>query len=305
MSTGTILIVHPKGTAVTTHLIEKGHRVHALVRDLAEETALEVKSIGATLFEGAVDDADAISRAVAGCTGLYFNLMPTFNDENQVEQAKVILQAAKTAGVKHVIYNSSLAVGKQEERKQWDSKNPASAVLHDKQATEELVRQAGFETWTILRPGYFMTYFLAPLGKYMYPELGSKGELVSSFQPNTVLPVIDPNDIAAFNAAAFSDPKKFGGQEIALAGELISVEGLVQALSKATGKNIKAVYRSADETEAVLKTNLAAAGQLLALDMNKYVDMEEVKKWGIKLGTTAEFLEREQSRVQNTFGSGN
>lgn len=304
MATGSVLVIRAtgtQGTAVTKHLIRQGYAVHALVRDLTEDRALYLKSIGATLFRGELDDASAIASAVAGCYGLFFTLMPSFTNNSEIQQAKRILNAASSAGVSHVIYTSSFIVGRHRDSPHWDPTNLAAPALEGKHETETLIRRAGFTKWTLIKPGYFMTNFFLPSAPFMFPGLSEKGEFVTSLSPRTVLPLVDPADIGAFATAAFLDPGKFHGQEIRLAGDPEAVEQIVQMLSIVSGRKITAFYRSQEETEELAKTSPFIAGQLLSLDMDRSLDVEELKVWGVPLGTFSNFLAREQELVKKTF----
>jgi uncharacterized protein YbjT (DUF2867 family) len=319
-----------QGTAVTSHLLQKGFTVHALVRDKTEDRALTLKAMGAILFEGTLNDSqsmvqtlsrdkhapqivalqseegtigntEVLKAAIAGCSGLYLNLMPSFNNDSETESAKFVLDTAKAAGVDHVIYSSAVSVGRSHDNPHWDEKNIAAGAHAGKEAIEKLVRSANLRYYTILKPGVFMTNFFPPGAPFMFPELATKGEFISSYNPVTVLPLIDPNDIGAFAAAAFLDPAKFGGQEITLAGDPLAVEKIVQAIAKVSGKKIKGVYRSKEETEELAKVSPFVAGQILSLGMNRFVNMEEIKAWNVPLGTFEAFLKREKDMVDNTF----
>ncbi|KAF2668344.1 putative NAD dependent epimerase/dehydratase [Microthyrium microscopicum] len=319
-----------QGTAVTRHLLQNNFIIHALVRDKTEDRALALQALGAILFEGTLNDSQsmmqtlsleestsqiaalqaekstigntgALEAAIEGCDSLYLNLMPSFSNDSETESAKFVLAAAKSTGVEHVIYSSAVSVGRSRDNPQWDEDNIAAGAHAGKEVVEELVRSAGIPYYTILKPGVFMTNFFLPGAPFMFAELGSTGEFVTSYNPETVLPLIDPNDIGAFAAAAFLDPVRFGGQEIPLAGDPLTVEELVQAIANASGKNIKGVYRSKEETEALAKVNPFVAGQILSLAINRLVNIEEVKTWGIPLGSFEAFMKREKNLVDKSF----
>jgi uncharacterized protein YbjT (DUF2867 family) len=258
-------------------------------------------NLGASLFQGTLDDAEALSRAAAGCSGLFLNLMPSFQDDSEIRQAKVILEAAKAANVKHVVYSTSISVGRHEQSEHWDPKNLAAPALLGKHEVEEMIRHTWGGAKTILRPGYFMTNFLTPLGNFMFPELQTKAMFVSSYKPDTNLPLIDPDDIGAFTLAIFQNPGKFNAKEIQLAGEKLTVEQIVLILAKVAKKSITVVYRTGKETDALAKENPMVAGQVLSLDMDRCVDIEQVKEWNIPVTTFSKFLEREHDRVEKTF----
>ncbi|KAF2674149.1 NAD dependent epimerase/dehydratase [Microthyrium microscopicum] len=311
MSTQTILVTRATGTqgiAVLHHLQKNGFQIHALVRDASDDRALAIKkNFGANLFEGALDDPGIIRRAAAGCTGLFLNLMPSltpgFEFDNELLEARNVLAEAKAAGIKHVIYSTSLSVGKHEQLPGWDPKSTYARAILSKHAIEEEVRNGGFDTWTIIRPAYFMTNFLGFFGAWIFPELSKEHKFVASFKADTVLPLIDPHDIGAFTAAALSDPKKFGGQAIEIAGDTITATQVVDAISMAAGVPIKAKFRTEEETEALIKVNPAVSGQVALKSLINFVNMEDVKSWGVPLRSFEEFLTSEKALVDSTFGS--
>ncbi|KAF2094195.1 NAD(P)-binding protein [Rhizodiscina lignyota] len=295
-----------QGSAVSRHLRKQGIAVNALVRDPADERAAALKDIGVSLYEGSLDDQDAVERTVAGCDGLFLVLMPNLAEEgSEPRQAKLLLGAAKSAGVHHVVASTSMGAGKMKVPGQDGESSLFQRTIEGKYNVEEQVRNGGFDTWTVLRPAYFMNNFFWPLNTFMFPELASEGKFVSSYEPTTILPLIDPNDIGAFGAAAFVDPKKFAGQNIEFAGEKLTVEQVVPMLADAAGKDIKAVYRTLEESMALAGKNPIIAAQLSMLEMHKLIDLEKVNGYGIKMGTLKDFLQREHRLVQQTFDPSN
>lgn len=293
-----------QGGALIPHLLSNNIKAHAIARDPSSKRALALKAAGVTIFPGSFDDASSLRAAMAGCTGLFLNLMPSLTDPTQeLSQAKRILSIAKEAGVQHAIYSSGL-IQDLEKRKYW---NPTklglvAGLLLSKRTVEEAVRSAGFEYYTILRPGNFMTNYLAPFVYPMYPGLVERGVVTTAFTPETVIPTVDPNDIGRFGAAAFLEPERFHAQEVGIASEVLGLEELLRILSDATGRELRVEYMSQEEIDAQVVTNPFLAGQLVARDMSDFVDMEEVRAWGIPLTTFAGFLERERELVKETFG---
>lgn len=305
MASPTILVTRAtgeQGRALIRQLQQNGYNIHAFVTDAKSERALALNEYGVTLFEGNLQDKDAVRRAATGASGLFLNLMPSFTDSQaERKEAAAVLEVAKEVGLKHVVFSTSLTIGRLEEIKGWDAESLYGNALLSKQDNEEKVRSAGLEFWTILRPGYFTSNFLVPLGARMFPELGPQKTFVSSFTPDTVLPLIDPYDIAAFTIAAFENPAKFGGQTIELASEARTVEGIVASLSKVAGTTLKVVYRTDEETEELGKVNPIIKGQLLGRQLINFIDVDKVNTWGVPVGTFDQFLAREDERVKSTF----
>lgn len=292
-----------QGGALVPHLLSNNIKAHAIARDPTSDRALALKAAGVSIFPGSFDDASSLRTAMAGCTGLFLNLMPSLTDSTQeLSQANRILAIAKEVGVQHAIYSSGL-IQDLEKRKYWDPERlgVVAKLLLGKRDIEDAVRTAGFKHYTILRPGNFMTNYLAPFVYPMYPGLVERGVITTAFTPETVIPTVDTNDIGRFGAAAFLDPERFHAKEIGIASEILGLEEILKLLSQATGRELKVKYMTQEEIDAQTTTNPFLAGQLVARDMSDFVDMAEVRAWGIPLGTFAEFLEREEDLVTETF----
>lgn len=297
-----VFVVSATGTqssALARQLRSLGWEVHATTRNPSSPAAEALSSIGVRVSKGDWDSPSALSEAMAGCQFLFLNLFPDLADPpHELEQAKSILQIAKAAGVKHVVYSSGFSL------EGPDPAGLAGAVRASKRNIEREVSSAGFEKWTILQPGYFMANFLAPKVA-MYPGAAESGVFTLALLPDTQLPLIDHEDIARFAVAAFRDPDRFSGQLVKLAGDLLTVEDIMPLLSAAAGREIRATYLSAEEVEAQKESNPFLSGQLAARRMAEYVDMDRVKSWGLPLGSFTGFLEREKDAVRETYGSPN
>ncbi|KAL4804414.1 hypothetical protein BDV18DRAFT_162176 [Aspergillus unguis] len=284
-----------QGFALTTHLLARNVKVRSISRDLSTSRSKAALASGVILSQGDFNDESALHAAMAGCTGLFLNLVPDISASGQeLNQARRILSVAKQAGIKHVVYSSGL-VTHPERRKYWDETHPVAKMIRSKNAVEEAVRGAGFEAYTILRPGDFMSNYVAPRVCAMYPGLVERGELVTALDSRTVLPVVDPDDIGRAGAAVFMQPGRFNGREIALVGEMMTVEDMLRELSSATGRELTVHYMTNGEVEAQ-RTNPVVGAQLMMRDMSDEVDMQAVRAWGVELGELggfAAFLHRD------------
>lgn len=94
------------GSVVRALLGSKKFTVNALVRDVNSPASQSLKMLGATLIQGDWDDLPAIEKAAAGCNALFLNSYPSHTDSGaELRQAQNILTAAKSAGIKQVIYS--------------------------------------------------------------------------------------------------------------------------------------------------------------------------------------------------------
>ena len=92
-----------------------GFSVRALTRHPESDEAKKLKDQGAEVVEANLDDVDSLKQAFDGAHGVYgvTNFWEHFSAEKEKEQAKNIAQAAKDAGVEHVVWSTL------EDTRQW------------------------------------------------------------------------------------------------------------------------------------------------------------------------------------------
>jgi uncharacterized protein YbjT (DUF2867 family) len=298
MSTKTALVMRAtgvQGKGAISHLIKAGWNINALVSDASTDRAVALKSFGqqVRLYQGTWKDPSTIATALEGCQALLLNQLPSFTDNAELEEAGVVLQLAKEAGVKHVVFPTTIPLNNPNIRQELKTSAVAPAVLN-KGYVEELVKTSGL-TWTLLRPGFFLTNLLAPLVYFMYPDI-KDGKLINSYGPDCIMTLVDPDDIGAFVAAAFEDPHKFGGQIVTVVGENMRFDDMIKRFSEASSSSFEVVYRTAEETEKE-KDNPFIAGQVICIGLDKYVDLDEVRSWGIPLTSFEQFLEKHKHEL--------
>ncbi|KAI1111661.1 hypothetical protein F5Y14DRAFT_453757 [Nemania sp. NC0429] len=296
----TIFVVAATGTlgkATALELRKLDWNVHATVRDPASPAAKELASAGVKLFTGDWDNEEVLREAMTGCDGLFLNLLPSFTDpEADVRQGKSIIAIAKAVGIKHAIHSTGITAI--EDR--FEPTSPITIYLNNKTKVEDVVRAAGFEYYTILRPASFMANWLAPkIG--MYQGLAETGTFTTALRPDTVIPCIDEYDLAAFAIAAFKDPARFHRLEVPVASGTYTTEEILKSLSEATGRKITGYYLSDEEVAERGKTDIFILSQKGTRSLGNYFDMDEVASWGIPLHTFQQFLEREKASVDRTY----
>jgi uncharacterized protein YbjT (DUF2867 family) len=293
MSNKTVLVMRAtgaQGRGSIFHLARTEWHIRALVTDLASDRVIALKSLGerVTLHEGTWKDSSTIESALKGCHALVFTQSPSFVDDAEIQEARVVLKLAKSAGVQHVVLSSSILLNNPNAEEDLKGLLAAPAALN-KGPIEKLVKASGM-TWTILRPGFFNTNFTLPFVYWMYPEM-KQGKMVNSHGADAVMPLVDPDDIGAFATAAFNDPAKFGGQTITVVSENLRFHDMMEEFSRACGHRFEVVYRTEEEDRS-LKDNIFVSGQLMGRGSEKLVNMEEIKKWGIPLTSFKQFLEK-------------
>lgn len=305
MSSKTALVMRAtgaQGKGAVRHLISAGWTVRAFVTDASSERALALKTLedSVELYQGSWKDPLSLQHAVQGCQALFLNQLPSFTDDAEIQEAKVVLDIAKKFDVKHIVFPSTVPLNNPNFREHLKDNAVAPAVVN-KADVEELVKASGM-TWTLLRPGFFMTNLLPPLIYWMYPEMKER-KFVNSYGPDCVLGLVDPDDVGAFTAAAFEDPNTFGGRVATIVGQNMRVDDLVKELRNATGADIEVVYRTAEESEKC-KSNPFIAGHLLCKELDHFVDMDEVQRWGVPLTKLHQFVAKHKDEFAQIASQG-
>ncbi|WP_280418331.1 NmrA family NAD(P)-binding protein [Nocardia carnea] len=234
-----------QGGATARALLAAGIPVRALVRDPAAEPARAVAALGAELVVGDLRDRDSVSRAAAGARSVFsIQQAPLtasgFDFAGEFDQAVNLLEGARAAGVSQFVHTSVSGAGRHTEipgwaEGRWDAVAPS---LNTKQAIEEQVRAAGFDRWTILKPGFFMENFLPEMA-FLFPR-GIAGGLVSVLKPGTRLSLAAVADIGRAAAAAVAEPERFDRVELELASDYLSMTEIAEILSEALGTPLAA-----------------------------------------------------------------
>ncbi|KAL9616132.1 MAG: hypothetical protein Q9160_008961 [Pyrenula sp. 1 TL-2023] len=235
-----------QGGAATRHLLNSGARVRVLVRDPSSAAAQALQSLGATLARGSFDDPAALRTACAGITAVFLNSSPSFSEPGaELRHAENVLQAARAAGVASIVYNSVCEAGQHERFPDWENWPEESGLRRyflSKAAIEDRVRRAGFQRYTIFRPPLFMTNFILPDAKFYMPDLVGSGVLKTALAPGKRAMLMAPDDIGRFVAEAMLNPTKFGGLEMDIGGEALTMEQMAKAFSEVSGREVTSEF---------------------------------------------------------------
>jgi uncharacterized protein YbjT (DUF2867 family) len=215
-----------QGGAVIRHMVGQGWPARALVVNPAGDAAQALTRQGVELIQGDFDDPASLERAARGVYGLYsVQNFWAVGAKREVQQGKNVADAAKAAGVAHLVYSS---VGGTE-------RNSGIGHWASKWAVEQHIRSLGLPA-TVLRPASFMeNYYIDQV------ELGLlQGKLVDGLRPDKPYQTIAADDIGAFVALAFARPDEFIGQELEIAGSELTNLQAAEVFSRVLGKPVVA-----------------------------------------------------------------
>jgi uncharacterized protein YbjT (DUF2867 family) len=178
-----------------------------------------------------------LEQAMKGVDGVFSVQTPysAGGAERETREGIAVAEAAKAAGVAHLVYSS---VGGAER---------CTGIPHfeSKYLIEQHIRAAGLRA-TILRPAFFMENFAQAGPKQ------SDGELVLrlALSPETRLQMIAVRDIGLFAALAFEGREGIAGRSLEIAGDELSMTELARAFAAAAGRVVRYQRQPLAELEA-------------------------------------------------------
>lgn len=215
------------GSVVAEELIRRGKKVRVIVRDAAKGEPWKQK--GAEVAVGSIEDEAALTKALEGAEGAYLLLPPAMQSEDMPARGRdvgaVFARAAKAAGVKHVVFLSSIGA-------QHEAGTGPIRALH---AIEEALKTTGLDL-TFIRATYFLENWGSVLG-----VAAKDGVLPTFLTLGKPVPMVATVDIGRVAADAL-ESKPHGVRIIELAGaQDYTPEQVAAELTPLVGKTVTTV----------------------------------------------------------------
>ena len=145
---------------------------------------------------------------------------------NEIARGSNVADAAKAAGVQHLVYSS---VGGMQSQNGFYLERGWGPI--DKWQIEEHIRHLDLPA-TILRPAGFMEDFVSPARFFQ------NGSLNVPWRDDLIMQLIAIDDTGAFAALAFADPGNYLGAALEITGDRLTAPQIADALSTAAGRPI-------------------------------------------------------------------
>lgn len=223
-----------QGGAVARKLLADGWTVRALTRDVDKPAARELKGLGAEILSGDMDDRTQLDAAFQGAYGVFSvqNFwMPNVQFEGEIRQGKNVADAAKAAGIQHLVYSSVGAAHRGMGQKHFESK----------WIIEQHIHSLGVP-YTILRPAFFMENYNWSRAQILNGTFTSIG-----LRPEKELQSIAVEDVGIFAALAFENPEQYIGKTIELSGDELTESQIIDTFTKVIGRPVKLTAPREDE----------------------------------------------------------
>ena len=232
------------GGLVRAILNEKnaGFTVRAITRDAQSDKAKGLAALGAEVVAADLDSPESVKKAFAGARGAFCltNFWEHFSPEKELAQAKGQAQAAKEAGVQHVIWSTL------EDTRKWvplsDNRMPTLMgkykVPHfdSKGEADAEFTNLGVPTTFLLTSFYWDNLIHFGMG----PKKGPDGTLAFTLpMDDKKLPGVAAEDIGKCALGIFKKGRKYIGKTVGIAGEHLTGTQMAVALAKALGQTVR------------------------------------------------------------------
>jgi uncharacterized protein YbjT (DUF2867 family) len=230
-----------------------GYRVRALTRNAGSDKGKALKRLGAEVVEVDIDDVESLKRAFRGAHGVFCVTFfwEHFSPEKELAEAKNMADAAKHAGVRHVIWSTL------EDTRMWvplgDRRMPTLMGKYKvphfdaKGEANRLFSERGLPATFLLTSFYWENLIHFGMG----PKKGEDGNLYITLpMSDKKLPGIASEDIGKCAYAIFRKGREFIGKTVGIAGDHLTGGQMATALTRALGMEIlynavsPKVYRS-------------------------------------------------------------
>lgn len=214
----------------------------AITRNVDSEAARELGKLGAEIVAGDVDDVESLKKAFKGTYGAYCVTFfwAHFSPEKEKAHAQAMSQAAKYAGVEHVIWSTledtRTVVPLSDTRMptlmgrykvpHFDAKGEANHFFSD----------LGVPTTFLLTSFYWDNMISSGMG----PKRGPDGKLAITMpMGDKKLPAIAAEDIGRCAYGIFKKGKDYVGKTVGIAGEHLTGAQMAGALTRALGQEVR------------------------------------------------------------------
>ena len=212
-----------QGGQVARHLVKEGWQVKAVTRTPDSKKAVALKSLGTEVVKADMNDKSSLESAFRNAYGVFNMQAPVPGKiEIEIQQGRNVAEAAKRAGIQHIVYGSAGLGNIKTGIEQWDAKIEVTKVMKD----------LGLPL-TVLRPVAFMELMVDPS---YFPNASTWNIWPKLTGGDYKIAWISVQDVGAIAATAFANPDKYIGKELALVADIKSLKECREIYRELTGK---------------------------------------------------------------------
>ena len=218
-----------------------GFAARAITRDVNSDKAKELAKLGAEVVAGDLDDPESIKKAFQGaygafCVTFFWN---HFSPEKEIAHATTMAQAAKGAGLQHVIWSSL------EDTRKWvplsDNRMPTLQGKYKvphfdaKGEADQIFKGLGLPLTILLASFYWDNAIYFGMG----PQKGADGKYTLTFPTGDAkIAAIAADDIGKCAYGIFKNGREWIGKTVGIAGDHLTGKQMAVAYGKGLGIDV-------------------------------------------------------------------
>src|SRR5215210_4862708 len=214
----------------------------AITRKVDSDKAKALADAGAEVVAADLDDVKTLKKAFEGAHGVFCvtNFWEHFKPEKELSQARNMAQAAKDAGVHHIIWSTledtRNSIPLSDDRMPTLMGKYKVPHFDAKGEANKIFTELGVPTTFLVTSFYWDNFIHFGMG----PKKGADGKLAITLPMGTKkLAGIAAEDIGKAAYGVFEKGEEMIGQTVGIAGGHLTGEQMAKGLSKALGKEVK------------------------------------------------------------------
>jgi uncharacterized protein YbjT (DUF2867 family) len=213
----------------------------AITRNVNSDKAKALADAGAEVVAADLDDVKSLKKAFEGAHGVFCltNFWEHFKPEKELSQARNMAQAAKDAGIKHVIWSTledtRKSIPLSDDRMPTLMGKYKVPHLDAKGEADAIFTELGVPTTFLVTSFYWDNFIHFGMG----PKKGADGKLAITLPMGTKkLAGIGAEDIGKTAYAIFEKGDEMIGKTVGIAGGHLTGAQMAKSLSKALGQPV-------------------------------------------------------------------
>jgi uncharacterized protein YbjT (DUF2867 family) len=280
--------------------------LRAITRNVNSDKAKALADAGAEVVAADLDDVKSLNKAFEGAHGAFCvtNFWEHFKPEKELSQARNMAQAAKDAGVKHVIWSTledtRKSIPLSDDRMPTLMGKYKVPHLDAKGESDAIFTELGVPTTFLVTSFYWDNFIYFGMG----PKKGADGKLAITLPIGTKkLAGIAAEDIGKTAYAIFETGDEMIGKTVGIAGGHLTGAQMAKSLSKALGQQVNynavapAAYRGFGFPGAEDLGNMFQFFSDFEQDCCDVRNISETKSLNPELQTFDRWLSENKSRI--------
>ncbi len=213
-----------------------GFAARAITRDPTKDKARAIAAKGGEVVQADLDNVESLKKAFAGAYGVYAvtNFWEHFSGEKEKAQAKNIADAAKAAGVSHVIWSTL-----EDTRNLMNADDKRMPMLQDKYRVPHFDAKAEANAYFEGLPTTFLvtSFYWDNLYSFgLAPKKGADGKYEWTFpMGDSKLAGMAAEDIGKSAYGIFKKGQQYVGKTVGIVGENLTLTEMGEKISKGMG----------------------------------------------------------------------